>query len=139
MIVTLGSCMLKPIVTTYNYQQHRNDDVSLQQLGGGKVLFYNAANILHKMDNTARLNMWIDDLPMGQFRPGEYAIMRLSKGEHIVKLLHVDVFTFRSTHSIVVNDDTKVICLKPMAMDNLCVAKDELPHNFQKYKYVSER
>ena len=56
----ITSCALKPITSEYNFI---TTDLEKVELGNGKILIYNGANILHKIDNTARLNIWIDNKP----------------------------------------------------------------------------
>ena len=52
---------MKPIPSEYNVASQNQGQVTASSLGNGKVLLYNGANFLHTMDNTARINIWIDD------------------------------------------------------------------------------
>ena len=58
-VVVFTTCALKPITSEYTFIKTNIENIELNDLGNGNVLIYNAANILHKMDNTARLNIWL--------------------------------------------------------------------------------
>ena len=64
------------------------ESIDLDQLGNGTILIYNGADILYKMVNTARLNIWINKKALGQIRAREYVIINLKKGEYEFKALH---------------------------------------------------
>lgn len=132
----LSSCALKPITAEYDFIPLSVNDVTLAQLGNGKVLFYNGANILHKIDNTARLNVWINGKALGQIRGREYLIVDLPKGELEVKLLHIDVVNMRSTHTITLNDSVKVVKVKPTFTSNKLEITNVLPEKFKKFEYA---
>ena len=82
MILALNSCALRPLASNYDYQINKTESINLDNLGNGRILIYNGADGLHKIDNTARLNMWINEKPMGQVRASEYAIIELEKGTY---------------------------------------------------------
>ena len=130
------SCALKPIASEYNFVKTNFEDVTLEKLGNGKVLIYNGANILHKIDNTARLNVWINGKALGQIRGREYVIIDLQKGDYEVKLLHIDVVNMRSTHTFTLTDSVKVIKIKPTITSNKLEITNELPDRFEKFTYA---
>ena len=138
-ILVLNSCALRPITSSYDYQKNKVESIDFDKLGNGRILIYNGANALHKIDNTARLNMWIDEKPMGQIRASEYAIIELEKGTYDFKLLHVDMFNFKTYHKIEVNEKTKIIKIKPTATSNELTITNMLPNNFDKFRYVENR
>jgi hypothetical protein len=80
--ILLTSCALKPIKSEYTFIKTNIENVELNDLGNGNVMIYNDANILHKIDNTARLNIWLNNKSLGQIRPSEYVIINLKKGKH---------------------------------------------------------
>lgn len=139
MILTLHSCALKPIVSTYDYQLNKTDSVDLDSLGDGKVLIYNGASFLHTIDNTARLNMWINDAPMGQVRASEYEIIDLETGTYEFMLYHLDVFRFKTAHTVELNEETKVIRIEPTVTSNKLTITNLLPMRIDEFKYVEER
>lgn len=139
MILALNSCALRPITSSYDYQKNRVERIDLDNLGNGRILIYNGANAMHKIDNTARLNMWINEKPMGQIRASEYVIIELEKGTYDFKLLHVDMFNFKTFHKIEINEKIKVIKIKPTAISNELIITDQLPNNFDKFRYVENR
>lgn len=135
----LTSCALKPIMSEYTFIKTNIENVELNDLGNGNVLIYNGANILHKLDNTARLNIWLDDKPLGQIRPSEYVIINLKNGNHHFKVLHIDVVNMRSEHEVTIDDNTKVIKIKPTLTSNKLEITNEFPNNFDKFKYAEKR
>ncbi|KAB7530786.1 hypothetical protein F8C76_04615 [Flagellimonas olearia] len=138
-IFLINSCALKPITSEYTFIKTDIENVELNDLGNGNILIYNGANILHKMDNTARLNIWLDQKPLGQIRPSEYVIINLKKGKHQFKVLHIDVVNMRSEHEIEVDDKTKIIKIKPTITSNKLELTNEFPKNFDKFKYAEKR
>lgn len=91
------------------------------------------------MDNTARLNIWIDDKPLGQIRAGEYVIVNLNSGKHRFKALHIDVVKMKSEHIVDITNETKVIKIKPSLTSNKLEISNKLPKNFEKFKYAEKR
>lgn len=138
-VICTTSCALRSITSEYNFEDSSMIDVSLEKLGDGKVLFYNNVNFMHTLDNTGRLNVWIDDKPAGQVRGGEYIIYKLSPGKHRVRLLHIDMANIRSSHEIDVNQSTKVIKVKATAVSNDLSITNILPDNFSKFKHAPKR
>lgn len=132
----LVSCGLKPVDSEYTFIKTDIEDVKLDDLGKGNVLIYNGADILHKMDNTARLNIWIDNKAVGQLKPSEYAIINLESGPYQVRLLHIDVFNMKSEHEVVIDKDTKVIKVKPNLTSNKLWVTNEFPKRWDKFTYA---
>ncbi|HLF53479.1 hypothetical protein [Flavobacterium sp.] len=102
-------------------------------------MIYNGANILHSVDNTARLNVWIDNKSIGQIRPKEYLIIDLKNGKYEFTALHIDMVNMKSKHQVEINENTKVIRIEPTITSNKLTITDELPKNFQKYIYTLDR
>ncbi|MEO8772728.1 MAG: hypothetical protein ABI371_00225 [Gelidibacter sp.] len=138
-ILLITSCGLKPITSDYTFIETDLEAIDLDKLGNGTVLIYNGADILHKLDNTARLNVWIDNVPLGQIRPSEYVIIHLEAGKHQFKALHIDVVNMRSDHDVEIDENTKVIKIKPNITSNRLTVTNELPDNFDKFKYAEKR
>ena len=137
--VLVTSCALKPIPSEYNVASQNQGQVTASSLGNGKVLLYNGANFLHTMDNTARINIWIDDKALGQLRPGEYVVVDLDNQQYNIELLHLDAVKMRSRHSLKVDEDTKVIMVKPTVTSNKLEVTNVLPQNFDKYTFMMNR
>lgn len=138
-ILLMTSCALKPITSDFNFIETDLEKVELDNLGNGTILIYNGANILHKLDNTARLNIWIDEKPLGQIRPSEYVVINLKYGKHQFKVLHIDVVNMRSEHDVEIDENTKVINIKPNITSNRLEVTNELPEKFEKFKYAEKR
>lgn len=140
MIMLFGtSCALKPIVSEYTFIKKNLEKVDLEKLGDGNVLIYNGANIFHKIDNTARLNIWINNRALGQIKPSEYVIINLKKGNYKIKLLHIDLVNIRSNHDVIIDNETKIIKVKPTFASNKLEIINELPKNFNKFKYAGKK
>jgi hypothetical protein len=135
----LTSCALKPIPSEFNYVKETKEDISIESLGNGKILVYNGSNVFHKADNTERLNIHINDKALGQLRGNEYVIINLENGEYKFDVLHLDVVNMRSSHMVEVNNQTKVIKIKPNITSNKLEVTNELPEKWDKFKYVEPR
>ncbi len=138
-ILLFTSCALKPITSEFNFIKTDSGIVELDKLGNGNILIYNGANILHKIDNTARLNIWIDNKPLGQIRPSEYVIINLKDGKYRFEVLHIDVVNMRSEHDVEINRSTKTIKIKPNLTSNKLEITNELPEDFDKFRYAEKR
>ncbi len=130
------SCALRPIPNEHNLLRIEKNEISISELGNGNILIYNDANILHTGDNTARLNIVIDNKNLGQLRAKNYAIINLKNGKHNIKIRHIDFVNMRSEHEINVSDSVKVIRVKPTITSNLLEITNQLPNNWNKYDYM---
>lgn len=130
-LATFASCALKAIPSDYN--SSRLTTIDSNSLGNGKILIYNGADILHGIDNTARLNVWIGEKSLGQIRKKEYVILELEKGKYEFNVLHLDMVNMRSKHSVEIDENTKVIRIEPTITSNKLTITNTLPKNFEKY------
>ncbi|MFD2914020.1 hypothetical protein [Psychroserpens luteus] len=137
-LLLLTSCGLKPITSEYAFVKTDFEKIELEKLGNGNILIYNGANVFHKIDNTARLNVWIDDKPLGQIKPNEYVIINMKNGKYTFKVLHKDVVNMRSEHVVDINEQTKIIKIKPNITSNKLEVTNELPENFGKFSYAEK-
>lgn len=138
-LLIVASCGLKAVPSDYSFINTGMENVTIDKLGNGKVLVYNGADILHKVDNTARLNVWIDGKAVGQVRGAEYVVIELKPGTYDFKVQHLDMFNMRSNHEVTVTENTKVIRVEPTLTSNKLTVTDELPGNFGKFKYAPKR
>lgn len=76
-----SSCVLKPIKSEYSLLRSLSEPVLLSELDNGKILIYNGANSLNKIDDTSTLNIWINNRVLGQLKANEYAIIYLLPGK----------------------------------------------------------
>ncbi len=138
-LLLLVSCGLKPIESDYQFIDSEIETIKLDDLGNGKILIHNGANIFHKIDETSSLNIWINDRPAGQLKASEYVIIRLNEGSNTLRLLHKDVVNMRSEHHITINDSTKIIMIKPTITSNKLEVTNEFPRNWHKFSYKSSQ
>jgi len=136
-LILLASCALRPISSEHNLIQIEKADFSTSDLGNGKILIYNDANILHTSDNTSRLNIQLDNKNLGQLRAKDFAVINLKNGKHVFNIMHIDVVNMRSEHEIIVTDSTKVIRVKPTITSNKLEIVNQLPQNWDKYQYMN--
>lgn len=138
-LLLVCSCGLKSIPSEYTFIKGGFEKVELDKLGNGKILIYNGAGISHKIDNTSRLNIWIDDKPLGQLRASEYVVIDLKKGKYKFKVQHLDVVNMRSVDEVEIDEKTRVIKIKPNLTSNKLTITNELPKNFDKFRYSEKK
>jgi len=134
----LTSCALKAIPANYDINSFEKAIIP-DDLGNGKVLIYSGADWKHQIDNTARLNVLIDNIALGQVRPKEYVIIKLELGVHKISLKHIDLVNMRSEHELIIEENTKIIEIKPTITSNKTTITNELPDDFNEFKYVIKR
>ena len=137
LMLILSSCALKPISSEHALLRMEKEDISSESLGKGKVLIYNDANILHTGDNTARLNIVLDDKNLGQLKAKDFVIVKLENGNHVFNIRHLDVVNMRSTHKVVITDTVQIIRVKPTITSNKLEITNEFPNNWDKYGFMS--
>ncbi|MEP6262519.1 MAG: hypothetical protein ABJ092_13140 [Gillisia sp.] len=130
------SCAMKPIPSEHNLVMMNKEKITINELGKGTILIYNDANILHTADNTSQLNIQLDGKNLGQLRAKDFAIVKLENGEHVFNIRHLDLVNMRSEHKITVNDSLKVILVKPTITSNKLEIVNQLPANWDKYRYM---
>ncbi|NCG04678.1 MAG: hypothetical protein GWO82_05025 [Bacteroidetes bacterium] len=116
-----------------------NTNANIDDLGNGNVLIFNGANRSLNFSNSKRVSVWIDDKLVGHFDPQEYLILSLEKQNYNFNLLHVDFMNFESEHSVDIEDETRIIMIKPTAFSNKLQVTNELPKHFGKFKKVKEK
>ncbi len=133
----LSSCALKPLKTEYDLQSSISEPILIDKLGKGKVLIYNGAGYLNKIDNTASVNIWINNKALGQLKVNQYAVLYLLPGRYEFKIQHVDVTKFENIQTVDIDFDTKIIRVKPTITSNKVTIEDDVPSNFHKYKNIT--
>lgn len=102
-------------------------------------MIHSGAGWTRRIDNTAKINIWIDGKALGQLRPREYAIVNLSNGKHKISLLHIDLFNIRSAHTFIIDENTKIIRVKPTLTSNKAELTNVLPKKWKVYEYMTDR
>ena len=131
-----GCSNLKPVPTEYKLIRTFSNTPRLFEYGKGKILIYNAAGLNHKVDDTSRLNIWINGRSLGQLQANQYAILFLMPDTYEFKLQHKDIGNFESSHTIKIDINTSVISMKPTISSNKVEITNSMPENFQIYKNV---
>ena len=135
--ILLTSCGMRPIPSEHDLVQVNKETLSLDDLGNGKILIYNDANILHTGDNTSQLNIVMDGKNLGQLRAKDFVVVQLENGKHNFNLRHLDLVNMRSDHEVTVTDMVKVIMVKPTVTSNKLEVVNQLPENWEKYRYMN--
>ncbi|NUY81182.1 hypothetical protein HUK80_09775 [Flavobacterium sp. MAH-1] len=134
--VTFSSCnTLKPVTSDFSLIR-TTTSVDINTYGKGKILIYNGAAELHTHDNTAAINIWINDRPLGHLKAYEYLVLNLMPDTYEIKVKHKDVVNFESTHKVVIDMETSVINVRPSMGSNRIDITNVLPQNFWDYSNV---
>ncbi len=128
---------MRPVSSEYTFIE-KNTARDLTNLGNGKVIIYNGDYYCPVMTCgiTTKLNIWIDDKPLGQINYGEFVVINLENGNHDFEVLHLDVFKIRSKQSLEINNETRIIEIKPTAFSNSVKITNTLPNGFFGYNYA---
>ena len=136
-IFTLTGCSpLKSIKSEYNLIRTSAAAMSANKVGNGKILIFNGSGINHKIDDTSRLNIWINGNALGQLNANEYAVLLLLPGKYNFRLQHKDVANFESTHEVEITKETIFINVKPTVTSNKVEIVKNMPEELRWYNNV---
>jgi hypothetical protein len=137
LISTLTGCSpLKYIKSEYNLIRTSGNDISLSEFGNGKILIFNGSGMMHKIDDTSRLNIWINGNALGQLKANEYAVLLLLPGTYNFRLQHKDFANFESTHEVEITKETSFIKVKPTVISNKVEIVANMPQELRWYYNV---
>lgn len=95
------------------------------------VAFFNNANpVLYGLDNSAKLNIWVNDKSVGQLGLGEHIQVILPNGNHRVTLKHLDLFYFTSQHDLELTGEPTFVEVRPTVVSNHLKAYKNKPPAF---------
>lgn len=139
--ISLNSCGIKKIVSEKEYLRLPLDETNIDNLGNGKILFYNGDYYCPVVECgwTTKINVHFNEIQLGTINYNEYFIVELEKGDYNVKLKHWDAVNMKSQHQISINENTKIIKLRTTAFSNDLEIINELPEEFENYKYVEKK
>jgi len=136
MLLIFSACSsLKPINSEYNLIR-TSTSPEVYKYGNGKILIYNGAGALNKIDDSASLNIWINVKALGQLRSNEYVVLYLMPDTYQFKIQHKDVVNFESIHTIKIDNETSVINVNPTITSNKIDITNYISPNFQWYRNV---
>lgn len=136
MLLIFSACSsLKPINSEYNLIR-TSTSPEVYKYGNGKILIYNGAGLLNKIDDSSSLNIWINGKALTQLKSNEYAVFYLMPDTYQFKIQHIDVMNFESVHTINIDNKTSVINVCPTITSNKIDITNDIPLNFQWYKNV---
>ncbi|WP_339836925.1 hypothetical protein [uncultured Flavobacterium sp.] len=133
----LTSCSpLKSIKSEYKLIRTSSSGISANEVGNGKVLIFNGSGMNHKIDDTSRLNIWINGNALGQLNANEYAVLYLLPGTYNFILQHKDVGNFESTHIVEITKETIFIKVKPTITSNKIEIVTNMPEELRWYNNI---
>lgn len=136
-IFTLTGCSpLKSIKSEYNLIRTSAGGISAKSFGNGKIIIFNGSGMMNKIDDTSRLNIWINGNALGQLNANEYAILLLLPGTYNFRLQHKDVANFESTHEVEITKETMFINVKPTLTSNKVEIVANMPEELRWYNNV---
>jgi hypothetical protein len=138
-LLLFNSCSLRPVSSEYAFLD-KNTAHDLNNLGNGKIIIYNGDYYCPTITCgiTTKLNIWLDNKPLGQINYGEFVIINLENGNHNFEVLHLDVFKMRSEHSLEITNETRIIKIKPTIFSNSVKITNVLPNGFFYYNYAPQ-
>ena len=136
-ISTLTGCSpLKSIKSEYNLIRTSAGGISANEVGNGKILIFNGSGMKNKIDDTSRLNIWINGNALGQLNANEYAVILLLPGTYNFRLQHKDVANFESTHEVEITKETIFINVKPTVTSNKVEIVTNMPEELRWYNNI---
>ena len=136
-ISTLTSCSpLKSINSEYKLVRTSSRGISANEVGNGKVLIFNGSGMMQKIDDTSRLNIWINGSALGQLNANEYAVLFLLPGTYNFKLQHKDVGNFESTHIVEITKETIFVKVKPTLISNKIEIVTNMPEELRWFSNI---
>lgn len=106
-ITALTGCSpLKSIKSEYKLIRTSTGILSANEVGKEKILIFNGSGMNHKIDDSSRLNIWINDNAFGQINAKEYAVLLLLPRKYNFRLKHKYVANFESTHEVEITNET---------------------------------
>ena len=64
------------------------------------VIFNDSNSLLYGIDGSGKINVSIDAKGVGQLAIGQYVVIEVASGKHVVSLMHKDIMDFNSSHNI---------------------------------------
>ena len=137
-LVLMFGCKMPAFVSEVNYVPLSHENIELNKLGNGRVLFVNGDYYcpIITCGKLNRINIKMGDTSFGQINYGEYFIVNIKKGVHEFSLEHKDVFKMSNVIELQIDENTKVISVSPKTFSNKMVITNEIPPSFEYYKEV---
>lgn len=138
LLLNFSSCSLKVIPAEIPYTRIDKNNIKLDSLGNGRVLFYNYGYYCPVLTCgwTTKLNIKMNGVSLGQINYSEYFIVEIKKGEYVFELTHKDTFNFKSKITLIIDENTKVIQSIPSILTNKIRITNILPEGFYSFNEV---
>jgi hypothetical protein len=136
LLPVISSCSIKPILSEKEYVRMSRYEVSLEELGNGRVMIYNGHYYCPAITcgTTTKINVLINNESYGQINYGEYFIIDLGLGTKSFHLEHVNFWKAKSDHEITIDENTKVLKLIPTDFSHKLIITNELPPDLRYFK-----
>jgi len=104
--------------------------------GNSRVVIFNNSNVLlYGPDLTDKIDILIDNKPLGSIRMHEYIMFDLMLGTHNLDLTHYDLFKFSNSYNLEINDNKMYIEVYNGLISTKFKLVHELPERFhEKYQ-----
>ncbi len=128
------------IGTETNYLNFPREKINLDNLGNGKILFFNGDYYcpLIECGINTKMNVQVNNVSFGQLNYGEYFIVEMNYGVYEVQLKHRDLFHMKSKHKLKIDKSTKVIKIEPTDFSNKITITNEVPKELESFRQLTE-
>lgn len=138
--LSLVSCKgVQTATSDYAAYYEKPSGVAEWELGKGKILFYNGGYyypVAYSVKNT-RANLKINGKSVPTTEYGEFFLLNLPYGEYEFEVELYDVFLFKKTYKITIDEDTKLFRIQPISLGKKVVKTTSLPTSFYSYRFPS--
>jgi hypothetical protein len=138
--LSLTSCKgVQTATSDYAAYYENPSGVAEWELGNGKILFYNGGYyypVAYSAKST-RANLKINGKSVPTTEYGEFFLLNLPYGEYEFEVELYDVFIFKKSYKIKVDEDTKLFRIQPIGFGKKVVKTTSLPTSFRSYSFPS--
>lgn len=123
----LSGCVIPPVTPQVS---HLGPDLSVKATSPNEskvLLFNNSSRLMFGVDNTGRINVWLNGRGVASLDIGEYVQISVPRGRHTLELLHRDIIEFRTSHELNVAGDTAIVEIAASILSNEFRVNDVLP------------
>lgn len=123
----LSGCVIPPVTPQVS---HLGPDLTVKAASPNEakvLLFNNSSRLMFGVDNTGRMNVWLNGRGVASLDIGEYVQISVPYGRYTLELLHRDMFDFKTSHELNVAGDTAIVEIAASILSNEFRVHDVLP------------
>jgi hypothetical protein len=117
-LALLAGCMMAPVRPDLPHLQDAVDARSSRPDEVRLVIWNNSDKLLHGIDNTGRVNVWLNGKAAGGPDIGEYIQLQVPRGQYDVKLVHLDLVEMSSQHRLEALEDPTYVEVRATITSN---------------------